>query len=31
MGWFYETHIHGRPYERAGESLVTLIRLLGER
>ena len=31
MGWFYETYIHGRPYERAGESLVTLIRLLGER
>ena len=31
MGWFYETHIHGRPYERPGESLVTLIRLLGER
>lgn len=31
MGWFYETHIHGRPYENAGESLITLVRLLGER
>lgn len=31
MGWFYETHIHGRMSERDGESLVTLIRLLGNR
>jgi len=31
MGWFYESYIHGRPYDSAGESLITLIRLLGER
>ncbi len=31
MGWFFETHIHGRPNERPGESLITLIRILGER
>jgi hypothetical protein len=31
MGWFFETHNHGRPNERPGESLITLIRLLGER
>lgn len=31
MGWFYETHIHGRPYENAGDSLITLVRLLGNR
>ena len=31
MGWFYESHIHGPLCERPGESLVTLIRLLGDR
>lgn len=31
MGWFHETYILARTYDGAGESLVTLIRVLGER
>ena len=31
MGWFYETHTHGRPHERSGEGLLTMLRLLANR
>ena len=31
MGWFFETHTHGRPHERSGESLITALSLLASR
>lgn len=31
MGWFYETHTHVRPHDRSGESLITLLQILGNR